>query len=92
MENRPQEQNTQQIASNKITTIKLSNQTKSRIDHLKRYPRESYEEILIRLLEILSVTRANPERARISLIKLEREHRKNVRNKNQNKKDNKEIV
>ena len=79
MENSTQEQNTQQIASNKITTIKLSNQTKARIDHLKRYPRESYEEIMVRMLEILNIARHRPEHARISLLKLERERRKNLK-------------
>ncbi|MSS75088.1 hypothetical protein EXS73_02660 [Candidatus Pacearchaeota archaeon] len=62
----------------KITTIKLSEETKSRIDHLKRYPRETYEEILVRMLELLSLTRHSPERARISLIKLDKERRKNL--------------
>lgn len=79
MENNPQEQKTHQLANNRITTIKLSNQTKSRIDHLKRYPRESYEEIMVRMLEILNIARHRPEHARISLLKLERERRKNLK-------------
>ncbi len=82
---------TKSTERNRITTIKLSNKTKSRIDHLKRYPRESYEEIIVRILELLSVTRANPEQARISLLKLEREHRKNIKNNSQNKQLHKEI-
>ena len=45
---------------NKITTIKLSDTTKQRIDHLKRYPRETYEEILVRMLELLNLTRQIP--------------------------------
>lgn len=79
MENSAQEQDTQQKVNNRITTTKLSNQTKSRIDHLKRYPRESYEEIMIRMLEILNIARHRPEHARISLLKLERERRKNLK-------------
>lgn len=63
----------------KITTIKLSHSTKERIDHLKRYPRETYEEIMVRMLELLNMARQNPERARISLIKLDKERRKNIK-------------
>jgi predicted transcriptional regulator len=75
--------NKEVVASNqgKITTIKLSDTTKQRIDHLKRYPRETYEEILVRMLELLNLTRQSPERARIALIKLEKERRKNIRDK-----------
>lgn len=62
----------------KITTIKISEATKARIDHLKRYPRETYEEILVRMLELLNITRQSPERARISLIKLDKERKKNL--------------
>jgi predicted transcriptional regulator len=65
----------------KITTIKLSEETKARVDHLKRYPRETYEEILVRMLELLNLTRQSPERARISLIKLDKERRKNLQEK-----------
>lgn len=63
----------------KITTIKLSHSTKKRIDHLKRYPRETYEEIMVRMLELLNMARQSPERARISLIKLDKERRKNIK-------------
>ena len=70
-------QNTQ-VSSTKITTIKLTGATKSILDHLKLYPRETYEEIMQRLLEILNTTRSNPERARMELIKLEKERKRNL--------------
>lgn len=79
MENHPSEESQIKVKNSSITTIKLSNQTKSRIDHLKRYPRESYEEIMVRMLEILNIARHRPEHARISLLKLERERRKNLK-------------
>lgn len=55
-----------------ITTIKLSKQTKERLDKLKVYKRESYEEIIQKVLEILNLTRTSPERARAKLIAIDR--------------------
>lgn len=59
-----------------ITTIKLSKFTKERLDKLKEYKRETYEEILQKMLGILTVCRTNPERARANLIALERKKRR----------------
>ena len=67
-----------QVSNGKITTIKLSESTKSRIDHLKLYPRETYEEIMQRILEILNITRSSPERAKMQLIKLDKERKRNL--------------
>ena len=64
---------------NKITTIKLSEGTKERIDHLRSYKRESYEEILQKMLEVLNLSRMNPERARLHLITIDRERKRNLR-------------
>lgn len=47
----------------KITTIKLKKDTKLRLDHFKEYKRESYEEILLKMLHILNTARNNPEGA-----------------------------
>ncbi len=63
----------------KITTIKVSEATKKRIEHLKRYPRETYEEILVRILETLNLARQNPEQARFQLFKLDKERRRNLK-------------
>lgn len=56
----------------KITTIKLSKKTKDRLDKLKVYKRESYEEIIQKVLEILNLVRTNPEQARGKLIAIDR--------------------
>ena len=68
----------------KITTIKLEKDTKDRLNHLREYRRETYEEILQKLLNILNICRFNPERARARLISIDRQKRKqkNVRIKN----------
>lgn len=58
----------------KITTVKLSQETKVRLERLKSHKRDSYEDILINILEILNTCRLNPEKARIDLINLEKKH------------------
>ncbi|MBI3333950.1 hypothetical protein HYZ97_00490 [Candidatus Pacearchaeota archaeon] len=63
----------------KITTIKLSTATKQRLEHLKLYKRETYEEIMQRLLNILNITIKNPEAARHKLISLERQRKRNLK-------------
>ena len=55
-----------------ITTIKLQKKTKSRLDKLKVYKRESYEEVLQYILDILNICRINPEKARIKLLRIGR--------------------
>ncbi len=43
------------------TTIKISRKTKERLDNLKEYKEESYEEILKKMLYILNLIRKSPE-------------------------------
>jgi hypothetical protein len=47
--------------TDKITTIKLKIETKQRLDHLKEYGRESYDEIIKKILYILNILRTSPE-------------------------------
>lgn len=61
--------------SQEITTIKLSKGTKSRLDRLKDHKRETYEDILQNLLNLLNVCRVNPEKARAKLLALDRMQR-----------------
>jgi len=49
--------------TSKITTMKVSLETKERLDHLKEFARESYDEILRKMLYILNTVRSNPESA-----------------------------
>lgn len=59
-----------------ITTIKLSKETKKRLDNLKSHRRDSYEDIVKNMLEILNICRFSPERARVKLIQIDRLKRK----------------
>ncbi len=61
---------------NNITTIKLSRETKARLDNFKVYRRETYEEIVEKVLQILNLCRASPERAKSRLIAIDRQRRK----------------
>jgi len=47
----------------KITTIKIHRKTKERLDRLKEYERETYEQVLRKILFILNTSKKNPERA-----------------------------
>ena len=60
----------------KITTIKLSEGTKDRLNHLKVYQRETYDEILNKVLDILNLAIHDPERARSKLILIGKQSRR----------------
>lgn len=61
--------------ASETTTIKLTKKTKLRLDKLKEYKRETYDEILEKMLEILTLCRINPERARSRLLSVSRKQR-----------------
>ena len=46
--------------TSKTTTIKLLNATKSRLDGLKEYERETYDEVLNKVLNIVNIAIRNP--------------------------------
>jgi len=69
----------EEIKINKITTIKLNRETKERVDKFRVYRRETYDEILQKLLEILNLCRVSPERARARLISIDRQKRRQSR-------------
>ncbi len=68
-------------SSKKITTIKLSESTKLRLEKLRVYERETYDEILRRMLDLLTLTRIDPDKAESTLISIERKRKQNLRKK-----------
>lgn len=58
------------------TTIKIRKKTKTRLDNLKEYRRETYDEILEKIFEILNLYKINPERARSRLLNLDMKNKK----------------
>jgi hypothetical protein len=61
----------------KITTIKLQKETKTRIEKLREHKRESYDEIIRKILWILNIIKIDTERAREILDKID-ENRKRL--------------
>lgn len=59
------------------TTIKVRKKTKNRLDNLKEYRRESYEEIIEKMLDVLNACRINPMKARARLLKIDNQHKEN---------------
>jgi len=55
------------ILAMEITTIKLYKQTKSRLDKIRIHKKESYDDILQRILSILNLLKINPFQAGLKL-------------------------
>jgi len=52
------------VDENKITTIKLLGETKIRIEKLREHKRESYDDILKKILYVLNTAREDPDKAK----------------------------
>ena len=55
----------------KVTTIKINKETKQRLDKLKEHNRETYDQILRKILFILNISKKNPEKARKLMNKID---------------------
>ena len=55
----------------KITTIKLLEETKNRIEKLREHKRESYDDILKKILYVLNAAREDPEKAKKILERID---------------------
>ncbi|MDP4039137.1 MAG: hypothetical protein Q8P57_00975 [Candidatus Pacearchaeota archaeon] len=60
------------VSDEKITTIKLYKETKIRLDKLKMHKRESYDEIIQKMLHILNICKVSPLEAKERLKDLDR--------------------
>ena len=47
-----------------VTTIKLQKETKQRLDKLREHTRETYDEILKKMLYVLNIARDEPNKAK----------------------------
>ena len=54
-----------------ITTIKIRRETKRRLDKFKEHDKETYEEVIRKLLFILNASKKNPERAQKIIRKID---------------------
>ena len=57
--------------NNKITTIKVQKETKLRLNKLREYDLESYEQVLRKMLFILNLCRKRPESAKKKLEQID---------------------
>lgn len=71
---------------NKITTIKIKKETKGRIEKLREHKRETYDDILRKILYVLNTTRDDPDKARKVLVKID-ELRKRMLNEEGERED-----
>ena len=60
-----------QSKEGKVTTIKLLEETKLRIEKLREHKRESYDDILRKILYVLNLARDNPDKAKKVLERIE---------------------
>jgi len=67
-----------------ITTIKLTKETKERLDKLKVHPKESYDEILQKVLYILNLCKSGSSEARARLLAIDKIKKisNSIKNKN----------
>ena len=56
---------------NKTTTIKLSKETKNRLEGLKEHERETYEQVIKKIFYILNQIRKDPISANRTLSKID---------------------
>jgi hypothetical protein len=55
-----------------VTTIKLEKETKNRLDKLKIHKRETYNDVLQKILSILNLCRADPSGAMMKLREIDK--------------------
>ncbi len=60
------------VSNVKITTIKIDKETKIRLDKLKVHAKESYDEIIQKILFILNLCKASPEEAKGRLLAIDK--------------------
>ncbi len=61
--------------ANDITTIKLNRKTKERLSKFRIYKRETYDELINKILNILNIAVIEPQLARVKLIKINKERK-----------------
>jgi|TARA_B100001971_G_C18171883_1_gene527633 hypothetical protein len=61
--------------TSKITTMKVLEETKLRLERLREHKRESYDDILRKILYVLNISREDPEKARRTLERISDNHK-----------------
>ena len=77
----------EKVSAGKITTIKLLEETKLRIEKLREYKRESYDDLLRKILYVLNIARDDPDKARRILEKISDLRKRMLEEEKQQKED-----
>lgn len=77
----------EKTSAEKITTIKLLEETKLRIEKLREYKRESYDDLLRKILYVLNIARDDPDKARRILEKISDLRKRMLEEEKQQKED-----
>jgi hypothetical protein len=72
---------------NEITTVKILKETKLRIEKLREHKRETYDNILRKILYVLNATREDPDKAKRILERIEDLRRRMFEEEAEKKKD-----
>ena len=75
------------LPEEKITTIKLLEETKLRIEKLREHKRESYDDILRKILYVLNTARESPEKAKRVLERISDLRQRMLEEEKQQKED-----
>jgi len=70
----------------KITTVKLLKETKKRLEKLREHKRETYDDIIRKMLYVLSIVKIEPDKAREILDKID-ELRKRISERKEEKEE-----
>jgi len=70
-----------------ITTMKLLEETKTRLEKLREHKRESYDDLLRKILYVLNTVREDPERAKKILEKIDDLRNRMLEEERQQKED-----
>jgi len=68
-----------------VTTIKLQKETKQRLDKLREHSRETYDEIIRKILYVLNVARDEPNKAKGILEFIDEKRERNLEEKGDDK-------
>ena len=66
------------VDNNKITTIKVGIETKARLDKLRVYHKESYDEVIQKILYILNLCKSGSSEARARLLAIDKAKKLNL--------------
>lgn len=74
----------------KITTMKLQNETKNRLEKLREHKRETYDDIIRKILYVLNAVRESPEKAKHILEFIDEKRKRMIQEQQEQQQQQKE--